>query len=159
MFKKFLSIIRRESKMLIRYVFVGGSSFGVKVGVYAALSRLLWIDGPRSLQNIIALLIAMVYNYSLHRFWTFKHQEPAPGSAPRYVAVVIIGSTLDASLFYLGHDILKFYDFFVLIANAGFTTILSFTLHKFFTFHNNPWKKNKRAVGNDEIRLPAGRQE
>jgi hypothetical protein len=56
------------------------------------LSRLIWNNGPRWVENILALGVAMIYNYSLHRMWTFKFQQPHPGSAPRYVLVVVIAS-------------------------------------------------------------------
>lgn len=139
-------VIKREKLMLTKYVLVGGSSFGVKVGVYALLSRVLWPQGALYIENIAALIIAMIYNYTLHRFWTFNHQKPAAGSAGRYIGVVLLGSALDASLFYIGNEIFKIYDFFVLVFNSGFTAFLSFLLHRFFTFHNNPWKRKANVI-------------
>ncbi|MBU0540072.1 GtrA family protein [Patescibacteria group bacterium] len=146
MYQAILQGLKREKPMLIRYVLVGSSSFGVKVGVYALLSRVLWPQGALYIENIIALILAMIYNYTLHRFWTFNHQKPAAGSAGRYIGVVLLGSALDASLFYVGNEMLKIYDFAVLVFNSAFTAFLSFMMHRFFTFHSNPWKRKQNVI-------------
>lgn len=146
MYQALLQGLKREKPMLIRYVLVGSSSFGVKAGVYALLSRVLWPQGILYLENIAALIVAMIYNYTLHRFWTFNHQKPAAGSGARYIGVVILGNALDASLFYVGNEIFKIYDFAVLVFNSAFTAVLSFMMHRFFTFHNNPWKRKANVI-------------
>mgnify|MGYP001614757048 CR=1 len=149
MIQKIIHFIKREKLMLGRYLFVGGSSFAVKIGTYAVLSRLIWVDGPRTFENIIAIIFAVVYNYTLHRFWTFKHQAPASGSAGRYVAVVLAGNALDATFFYVGHDLLGIYDFLTIVLSTGLLACVSFFTHRLFTFHNDPWKKKERVVSSE----------
>jgi putative flippase GtrA len=140
------TIVLREWKTVVRFAIVGGSSFLVKAGAYALLSRLIWNSGPRWVENILALGVAMVYNYSLHRMWTFKFQQPHPGSAPRYVIVVAIASLLDAVLFYIGHDRLKVYDFLMLVIDAALIAGFTFSAHRLFTFHSNPYRKKADVV-------------
>lgn len=131
----------REWRTVIRFFLVGGSSFGVKAAVYAVLSRMVWESGPRSVQNVIAILISMVYNYSLHNIWTFRAQKAAAGSARRYVGVVVVASVLDAVMFYLLHDKAGLYDFGILVFNALSIAMFTFLAHRLFTFHSNPWKR------------------
>ncbi|MBI4138596.1 GtrA family protein [Candidatus Uhrbacteria bacterium] len=143
MVRRLIGFVKREQRMLARYLFVGGSSFVVKVGAYALLSRILWTGGSRTAENVIALVVAATYNYFLHRFWTFRHQGPAPGSAARYLGVLLAGNGLDALLFYVGHEILGIYDFLVQTFATGFITLFSFLIHHLFTFHSDPWKKRE----------------
>lgn len=135
----------REWKTVVRFFLVGGSSFGVKVVVYASLSRLFWESGPRSIQNVIAILVSMVYNYTLHHLWTFRAHKPASGSAQRYVAVVIVASVLDAVMFYVLHDKAGLYDLGILVFNALTIAVFTFLAHRLFTFHSNPWKRSQKT--------------
>lgn len=139
-------LVLKEWKTFFRFALVGGSSFLVKALAYTLISRILWNAGPRWVENIMALGIAMIYNYTLHRLWTFKFQTPHPGSAGRYVAVVAIASALDAVFFYIGHDILKVYDLLVLVVNAALIAAFTFSAHRWFTFHSNPYRKRADVV-------------
>lgn len=131
----------RERVTLFRYFMVGGTSFVVKFLAYVFQSRLVWRGGSESIQNIIALIAAMIYNYTLHRFWTFRHQAPAPGSAHRYILVTILWNSVDAGMFWLLHDVFHVYDLLILFINSGTIMFASFFTHRLFTFHSNPWKK------------------
>lgn len=139
-------LVLREWKTVFRFGLVGGSSFLVKAGGYALLSRVLWTDGPRSIQNVLALGLAMIYNYTLHRFWTFRFQRPTNGSAPRYIAVVIAASLLDVVFFYILHDLFGVYDFLVLALGALCGGVFTFTSHRLFTFHHDPYRRKRNVV-------------
>jgi putative flippase GtrA len=145
-FGRAVDIAKREWKTVFRFGIVGGSSLLVKTGVYALLSRILWNDGPRLVQNILALCVSMIYNYLLHRFWTFRSQAPQNSSAPRYVMVVVAASLLDAFLFYIGHTVLEIYDFAVIVGAAFIGALFTFTAHRFFTFRGRPSKTNVDVI-------------
>lgn len=132
--------------MLIRYLLVGGSSFLVQFLTYVFQSRIVWQSGARPIQNVIAIIASMIYNYSLHRFWTFRQQQPAKGSAQRYVFVVIFWNGVSAGLFWLLHDIFHLYDLLILFLNSGVIMVMSFLTHRLFTFHSNPWKRRGDVV-------------
>lgn len=133
----------REWRTLVRFGFVGGTSFLVKVGCYALLSRILWVEGSRSLENVLALLVAIIYNYALHRLWTFRHLPMASGTFVRYSMVVVLASVLEASMFYVLHERFGFYDLFVLVFDTFLIAFLTFFLHRLFTFHDDPWKRGR----------------
>lgn len=138
---RFRTAYERERRTTFRYLLVGSSSFGVKAVSYAALSRLIWETGNRTIENALAVLVSMVYNYTLHRFWTFRHQQSAPGSMLRYVIVVVSASLLDVALFNFLHYKFGFYDFGVVFFNGVAIAGLGFVSHRLFTFHSNPWKR------------------
>lgn len=139
--RRLVEAMTRERVTLTRYVIVGLTSFGVRFVSYAAISRFLWVDGPRSVENIFALAIAMTYNYFLHRYWTFHHQQPAAGTVQRFLIAIIIWNTVDAGLFALLHDVFHVFDLLILFLNTGFIMVMSFLTHRLFTFHANPWKR------------------
>lgn len=136
-----MALLRQEWKTAVRFLLVGSSSFAVKALAYALVSRVLWPTGSRSVANILAMIVSVIYNYSLHRVWTFRIHKPAAGSFPRYIGVVIGASVVDAGLFYVLHELVHVSDWFVLVFNAGFISLFTFSIHRWFTFHDNPWKR------------------
>jgi putative flippase GtrA len=135
---KVITALRKEFWTIFRFGLVGGSSALFKIGCYAVISRILWTSGSRSVQNVLALGIAMIYNYSLHRLWTFKHQKSTKGSAVRYVLVVVAASLMDAGLFYLGHSVWHVYDFLVLAVIPFVVAVFTFLGHRYYTFRGTP---------------------
>ena len=122
---------------LSRFLVAGGTSVLVKIGVYALLSRVVWVSGSRTIENGIAIVLSTVYNYLVHRFWTFAHQQPESGSASRYVVVWVSASALETFLFWLLHVQFGLYDLAVLVFNAGFISMLTFVVHRVFTFRGH----------------------
>jgi putative flippase GtrA len=138
--------VRKEWRSLIKFGIVGGTSVAMKMGLYALLSRLLWIGGPKWVQNIAALTVSTVYNYTLHRYWTFNHLKPAEGSTKRYLMVLAFGYVMDASLFFLGNEILKIYDFAVILGVSMIIPCFTFVIHRVFTFHPDPYRRKPDVV-------------
>ena len=136
--QKVLRYIQQEWRLLTKYLFVGGSSFFVKAVSYILISRIIQPGGVREIQNVEAVAITVVYNYTLHRLWTFRGKKPAPGSTFRYAIVVTISVFLDACLFYLLHSILHIYDAVTIVFVGGIMALYGFLGHTFFTFHHNP---------------------
>lgn len=141
-----VDLVKRERRTLTRYFIVGLTSFGVRFGSYAVISRLVWVNGPRSIENVCALIIALVYNYTLHRYWTFRHQEPAAGTVHRFLIATVVWNVVDAGLFALLHDVFHVFDLLILFINTGLIMTMSFLTHRLFTFHANPWKKRQHVV-------------
>ena len=146
MIRRGIDFVKREWKMMIRYFFVGSSSFLVKAGMYMLLSRVLQPGGLRDFQNAEAIFISVVYNYTLHRLWTFRGKTPARGSMIRYLSVVGSSIVLDAAIFHVLHTRMGIYDAYVIgiigIMIAGY----GFMSHTFFSFHDDPFRGFKRLI-------------
>lgn len=137
------TLFLKEWKTAARFFVVGGSSFLVKAGVYVLLSRVLWVHGSASVENAIALVVAVLYNYTLHRLWTFREHGAASGTFGRYLVVVVSASFAEAGLFYLLHERFGIYDILVLVMDTFLIAGFTFAFHRLFTFHSNPWKRPK----------------
>ena len=103
----------------------------------------------RELLKILSLSYSRWYTTTLFTdFGLLSIKRQLPGSAGRYVAVVLAGNALDATFFYIGHDLLGVYDFLTIVISTGLLACVSFFTHRLFTFHNDPWKrKNTGAEG------------
>ncbi|OGL73301.1 hypothetical protein A3E39_01130 [Candidatus Uhrbacteria bacterium RIFCSPHIGHO2_12_FULL_60_25] len=120
---------------LFKFGVVGGTSLGINAGVYALLSRVLWTEGNRTFESVIAVTISAVYNFTMHRTWTFKARGFNARMVARYIGVVVAGSALTGTLFYIGHEVLKIYDFIVLVGSAFLVAGVSYFTHRLYTFH------------------------
>ncbi|MBU1348782.1 GtrA family protein [Patescibacteria group bacterium] len=141
-----IETLHREWYSVFKFLVVGGTTVGMKLGLYALLSRVFWTGGPRWVENILALSVATIFNYLFHRHWTFSHLAAAPGSTARYLIVLVFGNALDASLFYVGHEIFRLYDFFLIIGISAIIPFFTFVIHRVFTFHPDPYRRKPDVV-------------
>lgn len=128
------SLSNPEILRIVRFIFVGGASFLLSTGIYASLSRWLWVGGNHSVENVIAITITALFNYSAHRTWTFRSSGKHRDHLWRYLFVMISAMAIQAGLFWLGHDVLGVYDFALIIILAGVVPIYTYVMHRWFTF-------------------------
>lgn len=125
-----------EIERLIRFIIIGGLSFLMYFGLYALISRWLWITGNRSLQNFLAVCITSIFNYLAHRAWTFRSQGNHLDQMWRYLMVAVSATLLQSGLFWLGHVYLGWYDFIVVVVVAVLVPFYTYLLHRVFTFRH-----------------------
>ena len=129
-------IISHEWRRVLMFVLIGGISFGIWTCVYYLLSRHLWITGNHTFENFISVCISAVFNFFAHRHWTFQARNKHIGQLSRYLLVLITATALQSFLFWLGHEFFHWYDFAVVIVVTGLIALYTYTLHRFFTFHD-----------------------
>lgn len=71
MLKKYSSLFYKHS--FFRYVFVGGSTFVLDFGILISLQHFTKLS--LAVSTTIAYWIAIMYNFSLNRYWTFNKRE------------------------------------------------------------------------------------
>jgi len=125
---------RQEAGTFARFLLVGGLSFGINIGAYALLSRWLFPQGNRVLENAFAILLSILFNFAAHRAWTYRATDKNVGQMWRYSIVVVLAAGLQSVIFWFGHEWLKFNDYLVIIAATGISAICTFFAHRFFTF-------------------------
>lgn len=125
---------RHELERITRFIIIGGASFVFNYLLYAVISRLLWPQGNRTLENFIATSITCVLNYLGHRAWTFRSQGAHSVEATRYIMVAMSGIALQSFLFWIGYRWLGLHDLLVLFFVAIIIPFYTYLAHKFFTF-------------------------
>lgn len=125
---------KEEGKRLVRFFLVGGTSFTIHFLGYFFLSRAAFPGADRTLLNFAAICVSVTFNFLAHRGWTYGSSEKGLGQIARYFAVISAAGLLQLGLFYVGFELLGFYDLFVTIVVAGLSATFSFLAHRFFTF-------------------------
>jgi putative flippase GtrA len=120
---------------MFRYGIVGLVSTGIFMGLYAILSRFIWPSANKTLLDAIALSICAVFNYTLHRIWTFNAGTHSTRMISRYVSIIVLSSMLQTALFHLGNGVLGFNDFVVQIVLVPFIAAIQYVVNRQFTFN------------------------
>ncbi|MDD5725941.1 MAG: GtrA family protein [Patescibacteria group bacterium] len=138
--------LQKEVYKLARFVVVGASTFLLQTALYFIFSRWLFTHVPHTVSYILALVYSLAYNYSLNRLWTFGDQSSAKGSAWRYSVVAVTASAICAVLFWIGHDLLHFYDLYVVVMVNLLIPFYTFVAHRLYTFHEQPHRHLQKFV-------------
>ena len=124
----------REARKLTKFVIVGGSSFALFITIYTILSH-LFPHTSRTLLTFASSVLSGVYNFTVHRYWTFRSRALMGGALRRYLIVVMVATAEQTALFYVGHELLHLFDYLVQVLVAAPVAITTYMLHRFFTFH------------------------
>lgn len=130
----------RSSKQFVKFAIVGGSGTIVNL-IVLKLCLLGWAQISSQtpfrieiLASAIAFLVAVVNNYLLNRWWTFRSSGPAHLEFGKFLAVSLAGLGLNTLAFsiFRGH-----LDLPVLISQVlaiGCVLPFNFVLNKFWSF-------------------------
>ena len=147
--------LKPELPRLIRFLCVGVLSLCLTMGLYALVTRKIWSDGNRTVIYAIVVIIVTWINFVLNKKLTFQAQgKGAEGAIGRFATVAVIATGLNNVFFWIGHDILHVFDLMVIFLNTGLIALFTFTSHRLFTFHHEPWrfvKKRKIEQGSVDV--------
>jgi putative flippase GtrA len=93
--------LRREARLLVRYLTAGLASFGVDVAVFAALVAGTGMDPL--VAHLLSRPLGGLTCFFLHRTWTFASTGPVAGPFARFVGVFGASFLLTAALLALFH--------------------------------------------------------
>ena len=131
-----MELLKKEIWGLFKYGVVGGSSLAIHAGLYHVFSRILWVQGSRTMEYVLALFIASIYNFTFHRKWTFAAKGYSHQMVVRYVIVVLTSMGVQSIIFHIGVDIMHVYDYAIFGVSIIFATIIQYLGHRLFTFHS-----------------------
>ena len=137
--------LRTEIRRIFTYGIIGASSVGAMVGGYALFSRILWPQGPKTLEVAIVTVCVTYLNYAANKRVTFAGRI-SPGSLYRFTGVAVISIILNSGLFWFGHSVLHIFDIAVVSVTPLLVGAYTYTSHRLFTFHERPWRHVERAV-------------
>ena len=140
MIQKAIHLFRKEFARLFSFGVIGVTSLALTVGLYALFSRVLWVSGPHTVEYVITVVIVTWLNYELNRHFTFGKVKRSPETMGRFALVALASIALNAIIFWIGHEIMHLSDFIVIIATAFLVAAFTFTSHRLFTFHPEPWR-------------------
>ncbi len=131
---------------MFRFGIVGVTALCTTIGLYALLTRWIWPNGPRPVIYGIVTVFVTWLNYELNRHFTFRAGRRTVGNMGRFVVVAVVALGLNNGLFYVGHAILHLYDLWVIVGVTLIVAVFTFTAHRFFTFHPEPFRFFRRRT-------------
>lgn len=134
--KRLIDALREEWRKLVKFLIIGGLSFLLYAGIYAAISRWLWPAGNRTVENFLSICLASVFNFVAHRSWTFRSKGSHGKQIPRYLIVMATAMGLQTFLFWVGHAVLHYYDFIVIVVVGGLVPLYTYGMHRWFVFRH-----------------------
>jgi len=141
--RKILTAIHRERKRLMVFFVVGATANALVIGMYALLSRVIWVSGPKTFEYAVCVILGTIANFEANRHFTFAAAR-SYSAAIRFTGVAVVAIALSSLLFWLGHDVMHIHDIVVAVANVFIIAVFTFTSHRLFTFHPEPWRILKR---------------
>jgi putative flippase GtrA len=132
------TFVKREWKMVIKFLIVGGLSFLAYLLPYTLLTRVLFPDGSRVVMNLVATCLSVIFNYFAQSTWTYRAKEHSLYQLARYGFVLVSVTALQSLLFWVGTVELGLYDFAVIFVVAGLCACYTFLMHRYFTFRARP---------------------
>lgn len=120
-------------KQFIRFIFIGVLNTGIDFGIYLILTRIFNV--PFVVATVIAVAIATLIAYLAHKKVTFRNTDPhSTSKLTKFFSVSFGGLLMNASIVFLGTQILGIYDIYVKIVATGVVMFWSFFMHKYWTF-------------------------
>lgn len=133
-FSRLRALIRDEFPRFVRFGLVGVALLLATIGLYALISRVLWPDGPKTVEYALVVVITTWMNYEINGRFTFRFTQRSLRSMARFAAVAVTAVGLNSLVFWIGHDILRLLDFWVIVASTFIVAAFTFTSHRLFTF-------------------------
>jgi putative flippase GtrA len=118
--------------LLRRFVFVGGSTAALCLGLTWALVEGLAMD--TTIASTIALLVAVCYNYVLHYHWTFGSEAPHGVVLLKYLAMCVGALVVNALVMEVGVQVTSVHYLAVQIVAAGMVALWSLTISATWVF-------------------------
>ena len=127
-------LLRAEFPRIIRFGFVGVALLVASIGLYALISRVIWPDGPKTVEYAFVTVVMTWINYEVNGRFTFRFAGRGVRSMARFAAVAVAALGINNVVFWIGHDILHILDFWVIIVGGFIVAAFTFTSHRLFTF-------------------------
>lgn len=118
---------------VVRFLFIGGLSFALDLGLLIALHEMFNVD--LLIATPIAFLVSLVFNFFLQRIFTFQATNHHGISAAKYISLVVFNIAV-SDLIVAGFDALGWYYVIGKATATVLTTSWNYVLYKAWIFKN-----------------------
>ena len=115
----------------VRFLFVGILNTAVGYGLYALF--IFW-GIQYFISNTLSFILGTIHSYLWNKFYTFKSKEKSIQEPIRFTSIYLIVFALSNFLLWLFIEKLYLNAYIAGGIGLFFTTIISFTGHKYFSF-------------------------
>jgi putative flippase GtrA len=121
---------------LVRFILVGGST-----SIVCLVLIWLMVDGLHLhvvLGSTIAVILASLYNYCLHYYWTFSSDKSHGFVLIKYLLMCLGGLVINGLVMYLGVTVLSVHYLMVQLLASVMLVLWSFTISFLWVFSSKP---------------------
>ncbi len=136
MFETLKEWIAKEISRLFRFGIIGALTFAIYYILYLLMSEGVWKQGNHTLQNVIATVLASLFNFFAHRHWTFRSQGVKIDEAKRFLVVAVTAIGLEAILFWIADEKLHIQHLVAAIAVPVVIPLYTYAMHRSYTFRH-----------------------
>ena len=129
-------------KQFIKFTIVGIIASGIHIGTVIFLVELYSMNPVKS--SVPAYIAALLTAYILNKTWTFQHKDTLIKAFIPYTLVSTLGLGLNILIMTVLIEQLHIKYFFALAAAVIIVPVVTFTLHKYWTF--NPSTRNNNGT-------------
>ncbi len=120
-------------RRLLKFGITGGCAFAIDFAIYFALTR--FGHAHYLVSRTISLSVAVIWNFTLNRYWTFEASAGKVGTqAPRFLIVIISTSIINLLLMRVGVTLLHLNDLLVIVAISLLIMLINFSAHYFWSY-------------------------
>lgn len=126
-------MVRVLGRQFLTFLFVGGSTTAIQFAFLIVLIE--FVDTGEIAASATSYLVAAAYNYLLNYHLTFKSMRSHWQTLPKFVVVVIVGISVNTSVFAVSLNILPY--ILAQCLAVGAALITNFLLHKYWIYRND----------------------
>lgn len=120
-------------RRFIKFGIIGGSALVIDIAIYYLLTRTWQV--PYLLSRSVSLTVALFWNFTLNRNWTFRAMTGKVGhQAVRFLTVMAVTSLLSLFLMRVGVSTLGLPDLLVLLTVSVLITLINFFSHSRWSY-------------------------
>lgn len=123
---------RQRGYELYRFAIVGGATALIYFGLLLVSVEGLGVS-PSS-GAALSYVLAILFNYSLHKAWTFDSKVGHSTSAPRFAVFVVLSFAANVLLMSYGPALLHVHYLVIQVASAVMLVAVSYLMQKFWIF-------------------------
>ena len=117
----------------IKYAITGGMAIAIDFAIYYLLTRFVHL--PYLASRTVSYGVALVWNFTLNRNWTFQAKSGRVSrQAPRFLVVMGVTLLLNLVFMRIGVSYLNINDLIVFIFVTGLTAVANFSAHMFWSY-------------------------
>lgn len=120
-------------RRLVKFIITGGVALLIDIVIYFILTRYFGIY--YLLSRTFSLGIAIIWNFNVNRYWTFRATAgQVKEQALKFLVVIGLTSFLSLGLMHIGVSYLHLNDLLVLLVVSIITTLINFSAHTFWSY-------------------------
>lgn len=123
-------------KQILRFGIIGTLATAINCLLFLwFVNYLKWLP---LLSNAAAFLVAFIFSYYGHSWWTFQSKNHSPKKLIKFLCVSILGLAINSAFVFTSMHVFKLSSYVAILPMIFITPLLVFVISKYYVFQNHP---------------------